>query len=154
MADTSYRADQVGSLLRPQYLLDARANQVDTVELREAEDRAILDALERQRVLGLDVVVDGEFRRASWQTDMADAVDGFVSERVTMEWHGAGDVVEGSSAQVVGGSLRQVRRLAQHETTFLRQHAPRPVQSHRSEPFGLHDHELQDGRHGPVLPDA
>src|SRR5581483_11870134 len=127
MTESSFRADQVGSLLRPDYLLQARARfPGGGAALREAEDRAILEVLERQRALGLDVLVDGEFRRASWQTDMADAVDGFVTERVEMEWHGSTDVVEGSSAKVVGGPLRQLRRLTEHEAEFLRERADAP----------------------------
>jgi hypothetical protein len=51
---------------------------------------AILAALEKQRAIGLDIFSDGEMRRGSWLTDMADAVDGFVSEKVTLEWKGPG----------------------------------------------------------------
>jgi len=131
MAYPHYRADQVGSLLRPPDLLATRAqhaggNGGTDAHLREAEDRAIIEALERQRELGIDVVVDGEFRRGAWQTDMAEAVDGFVPERVEMEWHGEGEVIESSSAQVVGGPLRQMRRLTEHEVAFLRNHAQGP----------------------------
>ena len=48
--------------------------------LRAAEDRAILQVLKKQNELGLDVVTDGEMRRGSWLTDMAEAVDGFAVE--------------------------------------------------------------------------
>jgi len=71
----------------------------------------IFDALERQRQVGLDVFTDGEFRRGAWQTDMAEAVEGFVADRIAMAWHGPNAGVEGSAAQVVGGRLRQRRRL-------------------------------------------
>ncbi|HYX11526.1 MAG TPA: hypothetical protein VE817_06075, partial [Candidatus Acidoferrum sp.] len=63
------RAEQVGSLLRPQDLLAARASfldrQIDLAELRSAEDTAIREAVARQREIGLDVYADGEMRRAS-----------------------------------------------------------------------------------------
>jgi 5-methyltetrahydropteroyltriglutamate--homocysteine methyltransferase len=121
-----FRADQVGSLLRPPDLSEARRRYETGPHLREAEDRAIVEALDRQREIGIDVLVDGEFRRGAWQTDMAEAVDGFVADKVALEWHGEDVVVEGSSAQVVGGPLSQQRRLTEHESTFLRTHAGAP----------------------------
>lgn len=127
---TRFRADQVGSLLRPAPLLDARAAFADgrlgPEELRKVEDRAILDALELQRQVGLDVVTDGEYRRGSWLTDMADAVEGFTPERVVIEWRGPGGGAEGSTAKVVATRLRQTRRLTAHEVAFLKAHATGP----------------------------
>src|SRR5450631_4478960 len=95
----SFRAEHVGSLLRPPEVLQARAaygaGGLTLEQLRAAEDRAILQVLEKQSELGLDVVTDGEIRRGSWLTDMADAVDGFVPERMPLEWKGPGGGVEG-----------------------------------------------------------
>jgi 5-methyltetrahydropteroyltriglutamate--homocysteine methyltransferase len=127
---TRYRAEQVGSLLRPPELLKARALQVEgrltLDELRAAEDRAILDGLERQRRVGIDVDTDGEMRRGSWLTDMAEAVEGFVPDRVPFEWRGPGGGVEASTAQVAGARLRKLRRLVAHELPFLKAHARGP----------------------------
>ena len=127
---TRYRAEQVGSLLRPAALLEARAahaeGRLEVAALREAEDRAILDALNMQRDVGIDVYVDGELRRGSWLTDVVDAVEGFVPAKVEMEWRGPGGGVEGSTASVVGGRLRPRRRLTAHEVGFLQEHAPGP----------------------------
>ena len=75
-----YRAEHVGSLLRPQHLLDARERlegdqyQVTEVslkfdELRELEDAAIRDAVRLQEDVGLQAITDGEFRRRSWWQD-------------------------------------------------------------------------------------
>jgi 5-methyltetrahydropteroyltriglutamate--homocysteine methyltransferase len=84
-----FRAEQVGSLLRPPELLAARsayaAGQIPLEDLRAQEDQAILAALAKQRSIGLDVLSDGEMRRGSWLTDMADAVGGFVPAKVTLE---------------------------------------------------------------------
>jgi 5-methyltetrahydropteroyltriglutamate--homocysteine methyltransferase len=125
-----YRAEQVGSLLRPAELLQARTahaqGQTSLNELRAAEDRAILAALERQRQVGIDILSDGELRRAAWMTDMADAVEGFVSARVMLEWKGPGGGAEGSQAKAVGGRLRQTRKLTAHEIPFLKKHAGGP----------------------------
>ena len=119
---TSYRAEHVGSLLRPAEVLQARAaydaGGLPFEKLRAAEDRAILQMLEKQSQLGLDVVTDGEMRRGSWLTDMAEAVDGFVSERVPLEWKGPGGGVEGSTAHAAGAKLRKVRKMTGHEVPF------------------------------------
>jgi 5-methyltetrahydropteroyltriglutamate--homocysteine methyltransferase len=68
-----FRADHVGSLLRPQHLLDARAKfdkgEISAAQLRSIEDDAIRHVVERQEAVGLKVVTDGEFRRRSWHMD-------------------------------------------------------------------------------------
>ncbi len=76
MTDTSgppFRADHVGSLLRPQDLLEARARfaagEIDAAELRGIEDEAIADVVRLQGDVGLRTATDGEFRRASWHMD-------------------------------------------------------------------------------------
>jgi len=125
-----YRAENVGSFLRPPELLQARrdfANEKLSAELlHAAEDAAILMTLEGQRRAGLPILTDGELRRGSWLTDMADAVNGFVSDKVIMYWRGPGGGAEGSTAQVVGGKLRKARKLTGHELPFLKEHAAGP----------------------------
>jgi 5-methyltetrahydropteroyltriglutamate--homocysteine methyltransferase len=125
-----YRAEHIGSLLRPPELLKARAEhaagELSLEQLHTAEDRAILQVLEKQTQLGLDVVTDGELRRGSWLTDMADAVDGFVSDRVPLEWKGPGGGVEGSTAHAAGAKLRKQRKMTGHEIPFLKMNARRP----------------------------
>jgi 5-methyltetrahydropteroyltriglutamate--homocysteine methyltransferase len=125
-----FRAEHVGSLLRPAELLRTRAahlaGSLPLELLRAAEDRAILEVLEKQRQLGLDVVTDGEMRRGSWLTDMADAVEGFVSERVPLEWKGPGGGVEGSTAHAAGAKLRKLRKMTGHEVLFLRKNTRAP----------------------------
>ena len=125
-----FRAEHVGSLLRPQEILTARnahaEGSIPLDQLRTVEDRAILQVLEKQIELGLDVVTDGEMRRGSWLTDMADAVDGFVSERVPLEWKGPGGGVEGSTAHAAGAKLRKLRKMTGHEVPFLKKNARTP----------------------------
>ena len=126
----SYKAEQVGSLLRPPELLQARAahasGTITTEQLRLEEDRAILAALERQRAIGIDVLSDGEMRRGSWLTDMAEAVTGFVPQKVSIEWKGPGGGLEGSTANAVGARLNKTRKLAAYELPLLKKAAPRP----------------------------
>ena len=76
MSDRSsppFRADHVGSLLRPQRLLQARSKHADGVlsddELRAVEDDAIRDVVRMQEDVGLRAATDGEFRRTSWHMD-------------------------------------------------------------------------------------
>ncbi len=68
-----FRADHVGSLLRTAALKDARAKhargEMDTAALAAVEDREIAALIARQEAVGLKSITDGEYRRASWQTD-------------------------------------------------------------------------------------
>jgi 5-methyltetrahydropteroyltriglutamate--homocysteine methyltransferase len=93
-------------------------------DLRSKEDAAIVAALERQREIGMDVFTDGEMRRAGWLTDMAEAVDGFVSQRVELDWKGPGGMREPSIAFAAGGKLKKHRNLAAYELPLLRQSSP------------------------------
>jgi methionine synthase II (cobalamin-independent) len=75
-----FRADHVGSLLRPPELLRARedhaAGRVDDEQLRAAEDEAVREVVGLQRDAGLRTATDGEFRRASWHMDFIYSLDG------------------------------------------------------------------------------
>ena len=127
-----YRADHVGSLLRPAEVKDARAafqqGTLDQERLREVEDRAILDALQRQEKAGVDIFSDGEFRRTGFQNDLIEAVEGYITTdepAVVRVWHGpGGEPREQGTRQVVGSKLRQVRRLTEQQSSFLREHVP------------------------------
>jgi 5-methyltetrahydropteroyltriglutamate--homocysteine methyltransferase len=80
MARPFFRADQVGSLLRPPALIDAREafahGRIDAARLREAEDGAIAACVRQQEAIGLPVVVDGEFRRENWWIDFISKLGG------------------------------------------------------------------------------
>jgi 5-methyltetrahydropteroyltriglutamate--homocysteine methyltransferase len=83
MADAArppFRADHVGSLLRPPEVLRAReefaAGQVDAEQLRQVEDAAIREIIRMQGEVGLKSVTDGEFRRESWHMDFIYSLGG------------------------------------------------------------------------------
>ncbi len=83
MADRTtppFRADHVGSLLRPPALLQARADAaagaITPAELRATEDDAVADAVRMQEEVGLRAVTDGELRRGSWHMDFIYQLDG------------------------------------------------------------------------------
>ena len=72
-----YRADHVGSFLRPREVLDARSDPGVTPErLAEIEDRHILRVLARQKDLGLEIFTDGELRRGGFMSDFYESIDG------------------------------------------------------------------------------
>jgi methionine synthase II (cobalamin-independent) len=140
---TPYRTDHVGSMVRPERLLDARdkfqAGALSRQELTRIEDECILEALDLQRSVGIDVLTDGEMRRDAYTTDQYDAIEGFAAEWPVVEQtrpDGTKVMVEMHNKRVTG-KLRRVRRLAQHEASFMQQHAggvykvtmPTPVRS-------------------------
>lgn len=121
-----FRADHIGSLLRPAELLDARRARVLPDRLRALEDRHVLRMLERQREIGLDVVTDGELRRSNFMSDLTDAVDGFdTAEAVPRSWQGDGAKVS-SVTGIVVEKLVQRRALTAGELPFLQGHATGP----------------------------
>ena len=127
-----YRADHVGSLLRPSELLEARKNQSLTPEqLKELEDTHILRVLQRQKDLGLRIFTDGEFRRAGFMSDFNDSIEGLDNaEAIMRDWkmERSGAIALASLKNrlpgVVVEKIRQKKRLTGHEVPFLKQHSP------------------------------
>jgi 5-methyltetrahydropteroyltriglutamate--homocysteine methyltransferase len=143
----NYRADHVGSLLRPPELLqahtDLREGRISREQLEELEDLAILQALELQKQVGLDVYSDGEFRRRdwagpAWAGDFPSAVEGFelAEPPILFEWKlpegiapaemqglVRSGLVTAQAALVISQHLRQKHRLTAHEAPFLKEHA-------------------------------
>jgi 5-methyltetrahydropteroyltriglutamate--homocysteine methyltransferase len=79
-----FRADQVGSLLRPRRLAEARgdlaAGKIEAAELRAIEDEEIRRVVRMQEEVGLRVATDGELRRGSWHMDFIYSLDGITKE--------------------------------------------------------------------------
>jgi 5-methyltetrahydropteroyltriglutamate--homocysteine methyltransferase len=80
VAKPPYRADQIGSLIRPDHLLKARkqrdAGRLPNERLREIENEAIREVVKRQEALGLHPITDGEFRRYMFHIDFLDQIGG------------------------------------------------------------------------------
>jgi len=138
-----YRADHVGSLLRPPEVLEARKaldeRRITREQFNAIADKAILKALDLQRDVGIDVYTDGEYRRSWWAGAWADALDGLIADAQPLAspfrgpgWQGPGAesaravLAEVFKPAVVGAKLRLARRLNGDEAAFLRQHAPGP----------------------------
>ncbi len=125
-----YRADHVGSFLRPPDLLEARRTApADSQRLRAIEDRHILRVLAKQKDLGFEIFTDGELRRRNFMSDFTDAVDGFdLGDAVARSWEAGGTAAPVSSVTgIVTTVLRQRRGLTEHELPFLREHSPGAV---------------------------
>ena len=132
-----FRADNIGSLLRPAELLEARAalrdGRMDERQVRDIEDRSILKALAMQKATGVDVFTDGEYRRDIFTADITKAMDGLVPGKpvVKFEWRGRGKELaaeskEGNLQYIVGAKLTRKGRFTPNEAPFLKQHAPGP----------------------------
>jgi 5-methyltetrahydropteroyltriglutamate--homocysteine methyltransferase len=126
MADTyKFHADHVGSLLRPQALLEARrrveAGMIEPEELHEVENEAIAAAVKMQKQAGFTLFTDGEFRRQDFRCGTVDAFDGFSTQDVEMPWHGPGGTVTLLSTQItVTDRLEQRRRITEGEVEYMR----------------------------------
>ncbi|MGH8861998.1 MAG: 5-methyltetrahydropteroyltriglutamate--homocysteine S-methyltransferase, partial [Jatrophihabitantaceae bacterium] len=107
-----FRADHVGSLLRPQDVLAARtqhaAGEIPLEQLRTVEDDAIREVVRMQEEIGLRSATDGEFRRTSWHMDFIYQLQGVskTDEQIRVAMHNAdGDVAFTSAALKVDGRL-------------------------------------------------
>jgi 5-methyltetrahydropteroyltriglutamate--homocysteine methyltransferase len=107
-----FRADHVGSLLRPPQLLQARSDfadgRLDADGLREAEDEAIREIVAMQDGVGLQSATDGEFRRESWHMDFIYQLDGITKEpgEMKIKFHNEqGDIEFTPAALHVDGKL-------------------------------------------------
>lgn len=123
------RADVIGSLLRPPFLLDAKRafeeRRIQQDELEAAEDRAVDEVIALQEGVGLEVVTDGEMRRDSFQSQMTSAVEGFSEHNLDAflwgEWH-SGELGDWSVARPelrVVSKLKRRRFLSAHELAYL-----------------------------------
>ena len=95
----AYRADHVGSLLRPPELLETWSAGSANSERRAREDSHILRVLARQQELGFGVFTDGELRRRNFMSDFTDAVEGFdLGDDVARSWRTGATTAPGASA--------------------------------------------------------
>ena len=112
-ATPPFRADHVGSLLRPRRLLQARddhaAGRMSDEELRAVEDDAIRDVVAMQRDVGLQSATDGEFRRASWHMDFIYRLGGVsrAPEHLKVQFRNPTGTIEFTSAALkIDGKVR------------------------------------------------
>jgi 5-methyltetrahydropteroyltriglutamate--homocysteine methyltransferase len=106
-----FRADQVGSLLRPPELREARAKakrgELPATAVAEIEDRCIREAVAKQEAIGLEAVTDGEFRRDWWHLDFLTGFDGIgLKASTTLKFQGVDEI---PPTPAVTGRIRATR---------------------------------------------
>ena len=126
-----FRADHVGSLLRPPELLTARAERqagrLAAAELRAAEDTAVADAVRMQAELGLRGVTDGEFRRGSWHMDFLHRIGGVepTGQALRIQFKNESGPVEAAlGAFRIAGKLTLGETIFADDFAFLKSVAP------------------------------
>ena len=115
----AYRADNVGSLLRPPQLQDAREN-LPPEQLKKVENKHILAALEHEKRIGMNIFTDGEFRRSGFMGKFFESVDGLGSGGIERQWSGKTSPIP----HVVVDPIKSTKRMTKDEVDFLAEHAP------------------------------
>ena len=119
-----FRADHVGSLLRPQSLMEAvrafRVGNLSEEALREAQDSAIRDIVRFQEDIGLQSVTDGEFRRRGWSAGFIDAIKGFGLREGAIGFRGEGSSKPAALSPYARTRLKRTGAIVTDEYRFLK----------------------------------
>ena len=130
-----FRADHVGSLLRPQAIHDARmqlaAGEITAHELAQVEDDCIRHAIRRQEEAGIRAVTDGEFRRTSWHYDFLCSLEG-VEQTAPHQGPTFKDGHAINSLEITG-KIRNPGGIMLDHFRFLKQHVRQTVPSYSSQ---------------------
>jgi len=126
-AKPPFRADHVGSLIRPQSLVDARENrakgEMSAEALKEIQQAAIRDVVRMQEEIGLHSVTDGEFNRQSWQVDFVTRFDNVKNApaKLSVQFHNETGTTEGKPSMVqVTGKLARPAPIFVDDFKFLK----------------------------------
>jgi 5-methyltetrahydropteroyltriglutamate--homocysteine methyltransferase len=138
-----FRADHVGSLLRPAELAEARAkakrNEITAAQLRAIQDKHIREAVAKQEAVGMQVVTDGEFRRDWWHIDFIHGFDGV--ELATGDAYGEAkfkNTDEQPPFMVIAGKIRRSKPSMLEHFTFLKSLTKRTPKFTMPSPAMLH----------------
>ena len=122
-----FRADHVGSLLRPPALKQARESkargEITAAQLRAAEDTAIRDVVKLQEDVGLQGITDGELRRGSWHMDFLYQIGGVtrVQDNLKVQFHNEkGDIEFTPSALKITGKLKYEKCIFGEDFAYLK----------------------------------
>jgi methionine synthase II (cobalamin-independent) len=121
-----FRADHVGSLLRPDYLLSARSRfangEISADELRGVEDEAIREVVKKEEAVGLYSVTDGEFRRTYFHVDFLERLEGVTtSGGIEVRFHSKkGEINFAPPRLAVTGKLRHKEDIQKADFVFLK----------------------------------
>ncbi|MGA8261487.1 MAG: 5-methyltetrahydropteroyltriglutamate--homocysteine S-methyltransferase [Arenicellales bacterium] len=154
-----FRADHVGSLLRPQAVLDARARrargEIAAEELREVEDAAIAKTVKQQEDVGLESITDGEFRRRMFHVDFLKNLQGVaVTGGMPVKFHNREGEREFSPPRLtVVGRIERSREIAVADFAYLRGLTTRTAKLCIPSPTMLHFRSGRRGISEEVYPD-
>ena len=119
-----FRAEHVGSFLRPERLLDAarsrKAGRIDEDRLKEIQDDCVREIVTFQESIGLPTITDGEFRRRSWSAGFIDAVQGFGLRDGALTFRNETSVVGVAASPYAKAPLRRSRRIVTDDYRFLK----------------------------------
>jgi 5-methyltetrahydropteroyltriglutamate--homocysteine methyltransferase len=149
-----FRAEHVGSLLRPRALTDAfrahRDRQIDDAALGQILDRSIREAIALQEDVGLQSITDGEFRRGSWFLGFVDAVDGLTVKESLFAF--GGDHAHWS-CPACDAKVRRTRGITTEEFKFVRGATRRTPKVTMPSPTAMHFWRGKDTVDAKVYPD-
>jgi 5-methyltetrahydropteroyltriglutamate--homocysteine methyltransferase len=121
------RADNLGSLLRPDYLLEARSEDLPQAELRTVEDRAVEEVIRLQEDVGLPIVTDGEYRRRFFFSTVEVLVDGIDGQGFVRHHQDEDGVQHELRTPTPTARLTRKSTLAEYELDFVRSHTDKLV---------------------------
>ena len=148
-----FRADHIGSLLRPRMLRDAfrrhSAGDLADAELRAVQDQAIREAVKLQEECGLEVASDGEFRRVSYWEKFVRLTGGLVVKDAVFQFHDAQGHASNFTAPYVEGKVNRGAPITLDEFDFLKQTTSRTPKITMPAPSTMHFYRFTDwGRRG------
>ena len=139
-----YRAEVVGSLLRPQYLQQARTEwevgDLSTAAFKVVEDKAVDEVIALQEDCGVDVITDGEMRRFTFTGPLTEAIDGIEAvPGITFHWYGEtpDQEFDYQNRSSITGKLKLRRSLTTEEFVYARARASRPLKMTLPSPLVL-----------------
>jgi len=143
-----FRADHVGSLLRPPALLQAFKQQqngsLSPDAFRDIQDRCILDVLRLQEGAGLQVVTDGEFRRRYYWSRFVERAEGFETRSAVYSFHDDSGTEHEFTAPYASGKIRRAQPLALDEFEFVKAHSKLTPKITMPAPSLLHFYRCSD----------
>jgi 5-methyltetrahydropteroyltriglutamate--homocysteine methyltransferase len=154
-----FRADHVGSFLRPKFLLDAREQfkqgTITRAQLRDVEDRAIREVVKFQEDLGLQGITDGEYRRTYFHIDFLEQLEGVSTEGgITVHFHKAnGEVDFAPPVMKIKGKVQHVKSIQGDDLDFLKSVTRRTPKVTIPSPTMLHFRGGRGAVNAQVYPD-
>ncbi len=141
-AGPPFRAEHIGSLLRPTELTQSfrqyQSGQITDVQFQMVQDRAIRDVVQLQESVGLEVVTDGEFRRASYWAHWVQSIDGLDVAPALFKFHDELGNEQEFIAADCRGRLRKIAPISTEEFRFLSGVTSKKIKITMPSPSTLH----------------